>query len=135
MSNHDRHIQRAIDIAATSTQRWMLGSVITRNGNILSQSTNKFRNHPSINHRHASYHAEMAALRKCLRTARGGTIYIARTNNQGQARLARPCIRCMKGLLKAGVSTVIYTNGLEGYTIERLNSNSMSSRVSAVHDL
>lgn len=66
MKSHDRYIQRALEVASTSLYRWQLGSVIVNNGNVLSWAPNKFRNPPSINHQHATYHAEMAALRGCL---------------------------------------------------------------------
>jgi tRNA(Arg) A34 adenosine deaminase TadA len=66
MKTYYRYIQRALDVASTSTYRWQLGAVIVNNGNVLSWAPNKFRNSPSINHEHATYHAEMAALRGCL---------------------------------------------------------------------
>lgn len=98
----------------------MMGSVIVNNGNVLSWSTNRFRNHPSINHYHASYHAEMAALRKCLKAAKGGTVYIARVNNAGDPRLAKPCFSCLKGLTDAGVARIVFTNNEGTYDLERL---------------
>ena len=66
MKSYARYIDRAIVIASTSTYRWQLGSIIVNNGNVLSWATNRFRNPPTINHLNATYHAEMAALRRCL---------------------------------------------------------------------
>lgn len=66
MKTHDRYIQRAIDVASTSEYRWRLGAVIVTNGNVLSWGVNKYRNEPHINHLHATVHAEVAALRRCL---------------------------------------------------------------------
>lgn len=66
MKTYDRYIRRAISVAATSVHRWQLGSVIVNNGNVLSVATNRFRNEPHIDHHNATYHAEMAALRRCL---------------------------------------------------------------------
>jgi pyrimidine deaminase RibD-like protein len=66
MGSHDRFIQRALDIASSSTHRWQLGCIIIRNGNVLSRAVNKFRNPPHIDHLNASQHAEMAALARCL---------------------------------------------------------------------
>jgi tRNA(Arg) A34 adenosine deaminase TadA len=66
VKTHDRYIERAILVASTSEYRWQLGSVIVNNGNVLSSATNRFRNPPTINYLHATYHAEMAALRRCL---------------------------------------------------------------------
>ncbi len=66
MGSHDRYIQRALDLASKSEHRWQLGCLIVKNGNVLSKAVNKFRNPPHIDHRHASQHAEMAALARCL---------------------------------------------------------------------
>lgn len=120
VTKHDRYIQKAIDVAGTSTYRWMLGSVIVNNGNVLSWATNKYRNPPSIDHYHATTHAEIAALRQCLQAARGGTVYVARVNNAGTPRLARPCFSCLEGLTAAGVSRIVFTTNLGTYEIERL---------------
>ncbi|MFN2638053.1 MAG: hypothetical protein ABR585_13600 [Gemmatimonadaceae bacterium] len=120
MKNHDRYIQRTIDIASTSTYRWQLGSLIVNNGNVLSWATNKFRNPPSLNHLHATTHAEMAALRQCLCAAKGGTIYVARVNRLGESRLARPCDACLNGLTLAGIRRIIYTTNDGTYQFERL---------------
>ncbi len=120
MKTHDRYIQRAISVAGTSEYRWMLGSVIVKSGNVLSWATNKYRNPPWLDHLNATTHAEMAALRRCLPAARGGTIYIARVNNAGESRMARPCFSCMKGLTDAGLSCIVFTNAEGTWSLERL---------------
>lgn len=121
MGRHERHIQRAIDTALTSTYRWQLGAVITRGGRVLSVASNKFRNPPQIDPNHATLHAEIAALKKYYYIVRGGTIYIARTNRLGETRLAKPCDRCLEGLQKAGIRTMVYTtnDGSGSFLIEK----------------
>lgn len=120
MKTHDRYIQRAVTLAGTSQYRWMLGSIIVNNGNVLSWSTNLYRNPPSVNHYHATTHAEMAALRQCLNAARGGTVYVARVNNAGDPRLARPCFSCIKGLTDAGIKRIVFTTNDGTWASERL---------------
>ena len=65
----------------------------------------------------------MAALRKAaLNSARGTTIYVARVDQRGETRLARPCSKCMKSLYEAGVREVVYTTdaGQGSYKVERV---------------
>jgi tRNA(Arg) A34 adenosine deaminase TadA len=111
-------------VAQTSEHsKWQLGAVMTRGSTFLGSAPNKFRNHPWINHFHATRHAEMQALRRCLlNSARGSTVYVARVDKMGQTRLARPCTQCMKSLYDAGVREVVYTTneGCGAYKIERV---------------
>lgn len=122
MSRHDTLIKKAICVAESSEHaKWQLGAVLTRNSRTLSSAPNKFRNHPWISHLHATYHAEAAALRKgLLNSARGTTMYVARVDQQGQARMARPCHRCMKTMYEAGVREVVYTTNDGSYQVERV---------------
>lgn len=124
MSRHEALVERAIHVAKTSEHaKWQLGAVLTRGSKALSSAPNRFRNHPWISHIHATYHAEMAALRKAaLNSARGTTIYVARVDQRGQTRLARPCPKCMKNLYEAGVREVVYTTdeGQGSYQVERV---------------
>jgi tRNA(Arg) A34 adenosine deaminase TadA len=116
MARHDRLIQRAVRVAATSEHRWMLGALVTQGSRVVASSTNKLRNPPWIDHLNATRHAEMAALARGL----GDTIYIARVNKAGQTQLARPCAMCMKGLTLSGVRCIVFTNDTGGFTVERL---------------
>ena len=125
MSRHDRLIEQAMRVAQTSQhKKWQLGAVMTRGSKFLSSAPNKFRNHPWINHLHATRHAEMEAIRKCLNGTRGATIYVARADKDGLPRMARPCSRCMKELYLAGVREVVYTTDDGSYRIERVREDS-----------
>lgn len=110
-----------MQVAKTSKhEKWMLGAVLTRGSTFLSSAPNKFRNPPWVNHLHATRHAEMEAVRKSLNGTRGSTIYVARMDRNGQARMARPCNRCMTELYYAGVREVVYTTDDGSYKIERV---------------
>lgn len=122
MCRTERMLQRAVEAAELSQHRkWKLGAVVAQGARVLSTSPNKFRNPPWINHLESTTHAEIAALARCLRSARGATVYVARVNGQGETRLARPCLVCMKALTLAGVGATVYTNNDGGYTVERLS--------------
>lgn len=78
----------------------------------LAVSTNKFRNDPFIMsdpNKDASFHAEIAALKKIKGDMTGAVAYIARVNNLGVPRMSRPCERCMIALREARISKIIYT--------------------------
>jgi tRNA(Arg) A34 adenosine deaminase TadA len=133
MSRHDRLVEQAIRVAETSQhKKWKLGAVMTRGSTFLSSAPNKFRNHPWINHLHATRHAEMEAIRKCLNGTRGATIYVARVDQFGRSRLARPCSHCMKELYLAGVREVVYTTDDGSYRIERVREDSTKKLISGV---
>lgn len=120
LGRHESHIKRAIKVAETSTYKWKLGAVVTNNGRVLGFSPNKFRNSPTINPNHATTHAEIAALLKCYKIARHGTIYVARVDSFSRTRLAKPCEMCKIGLELAGIRTIVYTNEEGSFTVERL---------------
>src|SRR5690606_13630704 len=101
-------MEQAIKVAETSQhKKWQLGAVMTRGSKFLSRAPNKFRNHPWINHLHATRHAEMEAIRKCLNGTRGATIYVARLEQFGRSRMAGRCPRSMKGRYVAGRRGVV----------------------------
>lgn len=89
------------------------GAVIVKGGSVISIGINKNRNHPTVvssEHikTHCSVHAEIDALRK-VKSAKGATIYVARSNKRGQDRLSRPCDRCHDAIREAGIRKVVYT--------------------------
>lgn len=116
---HERLLDRAAGVALTSTYRWQLGAVIARGGNILAVGANSFRNPPSIDHKNATVHAEIAALKK-VRNTDGCTIYVARVNRLGTLRLARPCLACYTQLADAGIREIVYTMNDDHIGMERI---------------
>ena len=58
-----------------------------------------------------SVHAEVAAMNKVNPDhLRGATVFVARMGRKNGPALSRPCDRCHKALVKAGVRQVIYTH-------------------------
>jgi len=122
MARHERLLELAYRVALTSDhERWQLGAVMTRGSTFLASSPNKFRNPPWVSHIHATTHAEVGALRRCLlNSARGSTMYVARVDKDGLRRMARPCNKCMKTLKDAGVRRVVYTTNDGSFQVERV---------------
>ncbi|MER7960262.1 hypothetical protein [Streptomyces sp. NPDC096030] len=103
-----RLLQRALREARRSRCRYRVGAVLASGSRIISYSPNVPRNRPTIDFRHATFHAEEAALRR-VKDAAGLTVYIARINAAGGSAMARPCSRCQQALLSAGVVRAFYS--------------------------
>lgn len=92
------------------------GAVIVRAGSVLSVGINKWRNDVSLSSEmhldgrseDISVHAEIDALSRVSNPA-GATLYVARINKKGNARLSKPCSSCAVALKNAGISKIIYT--------------------------
>lgn len=109
-------LKQALRIASTSTCRQKHGAVITRGGSVIAVGINTQRNHPSIptdrprNETPYSYHAEANAIRGARKSdIDGATLWVARINNQGAARLSLPCESCMNLIIKSGIKRVVFT--------------------------
>ncbi|MFE4653893.1 deaminase [Streptomyces sp. NPDC056707] len=116
-------IDLALKQAPRSQCRQRVGAVLTAGTRIIAASPNRRRNDPAVTFLHATFHAEEAVLRRAARTARS-TIYVARVDAAGAARLAKPCPRCQIALIAAGVSRVHYT--VDPHTVETLNLANIS---------
>ncbi|MFJ4866900.1 hypothetical protein [Streptomyces sp. NPDC088748] len=101
-------IARAIKEAAESQCRYRVGAVLANGNRIISAAANSRRNSPTVDFRHATFHAEEAALRR-VRQAAGSVAYIARVGADGRPMMARPCSRCRRALYKAGIYKAFYT--------------------------
>lgn len=115
LSKRDRsYLSLALNAAQSSECRMKHGAVVVKGGRVISIGINKNRNHPTIvSSEHikdyCSVHAEADALRK-IRDAKGATLYVARANKRGQERLSRPCNRCYKLIVNAGINKIVYTD-------------------------
>lgn len=111
ISEKDRaHLNRAIKIAYTSTERQRHGCVIVKGGRVISVGVNTFRNHPlfvSDPNRNSSYHAEINAMRGV--EVRGATVYVARISRNNSPVLSAPCIFCMHAIMKSGAKRIVWT--------------------------
>ena len=111
ISEKDRaHLNRAIKIAYTSTERQRHGCVIVKGGRVISVGVNTFRNHPlfvSDPNRNSSYHAEINAMRGV--EVKGATVYVARISRNNSPVLSAPCIFCMHAIMKSGAKRIVWT--------------------------
>ena len=107
------HLNRAIEIAKTSTCRQRHGAVLASGRRVLGVGVNSFRSHP--NHvsdpkRHASFHAEVAVLRQIGYAGDGKmSLYVARVLRDDSPALSLPCALCREEIRKAGIKTVVFT--------------------------
>lgn len=109
-----RHLERAIAVARTSTERQKHGAVIAKGNRVVAVGVNANRNIP-INctnpKMEAAIHAEEAAIRALpsdMDTSRL-TLYVARIRKGGDIGLSAPCPRCQDAIAKAGIKEVIWT--------------------------
>ncbi|MGW6260533.1 deaminase [Streptomyces sp. NPDC055085] len=111
-------IDLALRQALLSHCRHRVGAVLTFGSRVFAASPNRRRNSPSVTFTHATFHAEEATLRRASRTL-GGHLYVARVDAAGLPRLARPCPRCQRAIIMAGVTRVFYT--VAPYSVESIN--------------
>ena len=110
----DRHLERALAVAATSTQPRRHGAVITHGSRVLSVGVNTRRNRPEVctnPQNEAGYHAEIAALRSLNTTVPYAklSLYSARVDKDGKPKLAKPCTRCRAVLEFVGLQDIYWT--------------------------
>lgn len=92
-------------------ERWPVGAVLIRGGRMLAGASNDLRNDAStdgVPFLECSTHAEVAALKRVKRPE-GSTVYVARVLRDGTRGLAKPCVRCQRDLIDAGVRQAIWT--------------------------
>ena len=97
--------------------RWPMGAVLTRGGRVLATASNDLRNQAGMDgipFEECSIHAEIAVLKRAKKV-RGSTIYVARVLRTGRRGLAKPCKRCHKTLVAAGVRQAIWTIDCDSY--------------------
>ena len=113
-----RYIEFAKRVAEQSQYgKFRHGAVLVKGNSVRSVSCNKHR-HCSFGARfrkegrgEATLHAELGAILGVDRsTTRGSTVYVARINREGEARISKPCPMCESALRHVGVKRVVYTD-------------------------
>ncbi|MFJ8390944.1 hypothetical protein ACIQ9Q_42060 [Streptomyces sp. NPDC094438] len=102
------YLNLALKQAARSRCRYRVGAVLVKGRRVLAHSSNRYRNSPGIDFKHATFHAEEALLRRVC-PPRGSVVYVARINWAGAPMFARPCTRCQDTLAAHGVTLARYT--------------------------
>ena len=110
-----RHLERALNVAALSTERHKHGAVIALGAKVLAVGVNTHRSHPSVctdPKTQAAFHAEVSALRSLRTTVDTSrlTVYSARINTNGEPMLAKPCTACQTVLDFYGIRRVLWTS-------------------------
>lgn len=106
------HLNRALKMAAVSTERQKHGALVASGRRVLSVGVNTFRSHPNTvtdPKHHASFHAEVAAIRALRTSPTAATIYVARVIKNGSPGLSRPCSACYAAIKSAGIKRVVYS--------------------------
>ena len=123
---NNRYIEFAKRVAEQSDYgKFRHGAVLVKGSSVRSISCNKHR-HCSFGarfrkegHGEATLHAELGAILGIERsTTQGSTVYVARINREGEARISKPCPMCEAAMRHVGVRRVYYTN--EYGKIERM---------------
>lgn len=110
-----RHLQRALAIASTSTERHRHGVILAVGRRVIAVGVNRSRNIP-VNctdpKREAGYHAEVAAI-KALRGVNVDwskvTLYSARLLKDNSPACAAPCSNCQTLIDYLEIGRVIST--------------------------
>ena len=103
-----RFLSMAMGVATTSKCNKKHGAVVVKHGHVLGSSPNLWKNDPkNVDHKFSSVHAEIAALRKAGWPTKV-TVYVARANGLGEARLSKPCANCQI-VLDEQKCKVVYT--------------------------
>jgi deoxycytidylate deaminase len=116
MKRHTAFLNLAKYYASLSHAKKQHGAIVVKGNRIMGMGYNKNKNNPkyiSEEHvkKHSSRHAEWEAMRDANWNVRGATLYVARTNRQGQDRNSEPCFLCKQKIKQMGIKKVIYTTG------------------------
>lgn len=120
-----RHLRPAIQIAISNTQydKWRVGAVVVRGGNIIAMGQSKLNTDPGLCdfeqigiRDRVSVHAEESALKRCGNPRRA-TLYVARVGRNGKVALAKPCQKCAKLIEAHQIRRVYYTVSPDTYAV------------------
>lgn len=93
-SKDERFIHMALGVATQSKCKFQHGAVVVRHGHVLGASPNVQKNDPKfVAFEHSQVHAEIRAMQKAGWPTKA-TVYVARINGNGEARLSKPCANC-----------------------------------------
>jgi tRNA(Arg) A34 adenosine deaminase TadA len=115
----ERGLDRAVQVALTSTQRMRHGAVVMHGNRVLAVGVNSHRAHPLVvsdPKTDSAWHAEVAALRSLRTTVDYSrlTLYVARVLKNGTPANSRPCTRCMAVLDYLGITNIRWTEDEHG---------------------
>ena len=115
VNSHFSLLDVAINSSTTSNSKHRVGAVIDGPYGYSMAVNDATKGHPKLKSLgyppHANQHAEFRLIEKYTvrGSAKGSTVYIARTSVKGVIKTAFPCPACEALLKKAGVKRIIYT--------------------------
>jgi len=93
------------------------GAVLVKGSSIRNMACNKHRHchfgkrFRETNTGNATLHAELGVILGMDRSVtQGATVYVARVNKEGAARMSKPCHMCENAMRHVGIKRVIYTD-------------------------
>tara|TARA_R110000824_G_scaffold65952_6_gene171409 strand:+ start:813 stop:1199 length:387 start_codon:yes stop_codon:yes gene_type:complete len=93
------------------------GAVLVKGSSIRNMACNKHRHchfgkrFREANTGNATLHAELGVILGMDRSVtQGATVYVARVNKEGVARMSKPCPMCENAMRHVGIKRVIYTD-------------------------
>jgi len=110
-------INKAIEEAERSDNRFRIGAIIFNKKNVISSGHNcSFRSAkhliPSFQKRKHSIHAEVDAIIKARTDIKGYSLLVIRLNAKGGLTLSKPCSHCMMYIEYVGIKNIYYSNNL-----------------------
>jgi tRNA(Arg) A34 adenosine deaminase TadA len=93
------------------------GAVLVKGNSVRNMACNKHRHchfgkrFREANTGTATLHAELGVILGMDRSiTQGATVYVARVNKEGTARMSKPCPMCENAMRHVGIKRVIYTD-------------------------
>ncbi len=118
MKKTKRYISLAKKIAEQSDYgKFRHGAVLVRGSSVRNMACNKYRHchfgkrFREANTGNATLHAELGVILGMDRSVtQGATVYTARVNKEGSARMSKPCPMCENAMRHVGIKRVVYTD-------------------------
>ena len=118
MRKTKRNILLAKKVAELSDYgKFRHGAVLVKGSSIRNMACNKHRHchfgkrFREANTGNATLHAELGVILGMDRSVtQGATVYVARVNKEGVARMSKPCPMCENAMRHVGIKRVIYTD-------------------------
>lgn len=112
---HQASLDKALEISKMSDENFKHGAIIKKSGRTLAVGINYRTNNPDylekdVAKRHASVHAEVAAMNAVRKVdLNGAVLYVARSLKNGEPAMSKPCENCQEAMRERGIKKVFYT--------------------------
>jgi len=117
-----RIYSKALTIAYMSDYSTRVGSVLAKGNRAYAGAFNVGKNdQKNVPHGFASVHAEIAAMACCSeKELPKTTLYIARLSKVEDQMPSRPCVNCMRSIMRVGIKEIVYLDKYYNLVKERL---------------